>query len=791
MSQCCSGNNTSKNVPAQTGSHPPAKNCCSKEKTGQMMEATAGCSSSLPQPASPISPAKAVYESAVEPSIDPTAYVLTSEDGLSSLNLIIDSIHCPSCIRLIEGNLKKLPGIRSARVNLSTKRLSVLWDETVTPAKAIIHKLDELDFPPTPFNPALLTSASEKEDKALLRAMGVAGFAAANVMLLSVAVWSGADEMGPATRDLMHWVSALIALPTVAYSGQPFFRSAFAALKARSLNMDVPISLAVLLAAGMSVSETLQSAKHAYFDASVMLLFFLLIGRYLDRRMRSRAQSAAQNLLSLRAIAATVIKEDGSRISLPVEAIEPGMKVAISVGEKIPVDGKITSGKSELDTALVTGESLPQIAGTGDAVFAGTLNLSAPIEVKVTARDDQTLLSEIVRLMETAEQGRARYVQLADRAAQIYAPAVHLLSALTFAGWWILGDGGWHPALMNAVAVLIITCPCALGLAVPTVQVVASGLLLKRGILVKAADGLERLADADAVVFDKTGTLTEGKPTLTNRESVTENDLQLAASLALHSKHPLSKAVVKAFTGKLIPLTDIHEEAGQGLEGYLDNQRVRIGNRHWCGFDKAVDENETVSELWLSSGDKISVRFTFTDSLREDAVGAVALSRHYLGSAELLSGDRKATVTLAAKELGLKIWRAEANPKDKIIRLEELARENKKVLMIGDGLNDAPALATAFVSASPATASDISQTAADFVFQGNRLKPMIEAISIARKAKALIFQNFGLAILYNTVAVPLAMAGYVTPLIAALAMSGSSIVVTLNALRLRLSEKES
>ncbi|WP_020593293.1 cation-translocating P-type ATPase [Kiloniella laminariae] len=756
-----------------------------------MMEATAGCSSSLPQPASPISPAKAVYESAVEPSIDPTAYVLTSEDGLSSLNLIIDSIHCPSCIRLIEGNLKKLPGIRSARVNLSTKRLSVLWDETVTPAKAIIHKLDELDFPPTPFNPALLTSASEKEDKALLRAMGVAGFAAANVMLLSVAVWSGADEMGPATRDLMHWVSALIALPTVAYSGQPFFRSAFAALKARSLNMDVPISLAVLLAAGMSVSETLQSAKHAYFDASVMLLFFLLIGRYLDRRMRSRAQSAAQNLLSLRAIAATVIKEDGSRISLPVEAIEPGMKVAISVGEKIPVDGKITSGKSELDTALVTGESLPQIAGTGDAVFAGTLNLSAPIEVKVTARDDQTLLSEIVRLMETAEQGRARYVQLADRAAQIYAPAVHLLSALTFAGWWILGDGGWHPALMNAVAVLIITCPCALGLAVPTVQVVASGLLLKRGILVKAADGLERLADADAVVFDKTGTLTEGKPTLTNRESVTENDLQLAASLALHSKHPLSKAVVKAFTGKLIPLTDIHEEAGQGLEGYLDNQRVRIGNRHWCGFDKAVDENETVSELWLSSGDKISVRFTFTDSLREDAVGAVALSRHYLGSAELLSGDRKATVTLAAKELGLKIWRAEANPKDKIIRLEELARENKKVLMIGDGLNDAPALATAFVSASPATASDISQTAADFVFQGNRLKPMIEAISIARKAKALIFQNFGLAILYNTVAVPLAMAGYVTPLIAALAMSGSSIVVTLNALRLRLSEKES
>ena len=643
-----------------------------------------------------------------------------------------------------------------------------------------------------PFNPELISNAGEKEDKALLRAVGVAGFAAANVMLLSVAVWSGTNDMGPATRDLMHWVSALIALPTVAYSGQPFFRSAIAALKARSLNMDVPISLAVLLAVGMSVGETLQSADHAYFDASVMLLFFLLIGRYLDRRMRSRAQSAAQNLLSLRAIAATVVNSDGTRLSLPVESIEPGMRVAISVGEKVPVDGTVVSGLSEIDTSLITGENVPQVAQIGDAVFAGTLNLTSPVEVMVTARDDQTLLAEIVGLMETAEQGRAKYVQLADRAAKIYAPAVHLLSALTFVAWWALGDGGWHFAMMNAVAVLIITCPCALGLAVPTVQVVASGLLLKSGILVKSADGLERLADADTVVFDKTGTLSEGKPELFNRSEITDEDHKLAASLALSSNHPLAKALVKALEHKTIAISEVHEVPGQGMECYIDSKRIRIGNRNWCGIKDNYFEanNEPVSELWLTKGDEDPVRFTFRDKLRPDAVSAIKLSKKLLSSVELLSGDRPYAVKMVASELELSNWKAEANPKDKIHRLEELTSQNKKVLMIGDGLNDAPALATAFVSASPATAADISQTTADFVFQGNRIKPMIEAIIIARKAKTLIFQNFGLAILYNMIAVPLAMAGLVTPLFAAIAMSSSSIIVTLNALRLRLTEKE-
>ncbi len=745
--------------------------CCSEIKN-QSVEAPIKASTEIPA------------------SIDPTAYVYKNKVGLSQLNLIVDTIHCPSCIRLIEGNLNKMDGVETARVNLSTKRLYVLWDETKTSANAIVRKLDDLDFPPTPYNPDLMSSASEQEDKALLKAMGVAGFAAANVMLLSVAVWSGVDDMGPATRDLLHWVSGLIALPTVAYSGQPFFRSAIAALKTRSLNMDVPISLAVLLAVGMSVAETLQSAQHAYFDASVMLLFFLLIGRYLDRRMRSKAQSAAQNLLSLRAVAATVIREDGTHASLPVEAVEPGMKVAIAVGEKIPVDGTVINGETEIDSSLITGESLPQKVAVGNAVFAGTLNISTPIEVEVTAQDDQTLLSEIVNLMETAEQGRAKYVRLADRAAQIYAPVVHILSALTFIAWWALGDGGWHLALMNAIAVLIITCPCALGLAVPTVQVVASGLLLRRGILVKAADGLERLADADVVVFDKTGTLTKGQPVLTNKDTLSADDLSLAASLALSSKHPLSKALVAATDVPVVKLDKVHEEPGQGLECYLGDNRVRIGNRNWCGIvEEDIASDDAVSELWLSDSSGKKVRFTFEDQLKDDACNAVDYAREHLQSVEILSGDREKAVKKAAELLSIKKWTASANPKDKISYLDALSNQKYKVLMVGDGLNDAPALASAFVSASPATASDISQTTADFIFQGNKLKPIVEAITIARKARELIFQNFGLAIVYNIIAVPLAMSGYVTPLIASVAMSASSIVVTLNALRLRLSEK--
>ncbi|GLQ05987.1 cation-translocating P-type ATPase [Sneathiella chinensis] len=718
---------------------------------------------------------------------DPEAFVFQDEEGNNLLHMLVENMHCANCIRSIEKALKSLDGVLDARVNFSTRRLLVRWQAGSGAAADLVRPVIDLGYFLTPYNPEMMRSAAAEEEKKLLRALGVAGFAATNVMLLSVAVWAGlfSEDMGPATRDLMHWFSALIALPAVAYAGQPFFRSALAALKNGRLNMDVPISLAVVLASGMSLSETIQSGEYAYFDASVTLLFFLLIGRYLDMRARGKARSAAERLLLLKAVAATVVLPDGSHKSIPVEAVTPGTIVHVPAGERIPVDGEIIEGRTAVDNSLVTGESLPVEAAKGDAVFAGTLNLNGAVRLRAIKTGDNTLLSDIVRLMENAEQGRAKYVRIADRVAEYYAPAVHLLAAVTFVGWWILGFD-WQVALIQAVAVLIITCPCALGLAVPVVQVVASGRLLQRGVLVKAADGLERLAKVDTVVFDKTGTLTEGRLDLINEESIDRADLDFAASIARNSKHPLALAVARR--GRAVhAMADVTEHPGRGLSVVLKDGEVRLGSREWCGvpadFKDANDPQEG-PELWFAQPGRQPIRFLFEDCLRHDAVETIAALKKAGLQVELLSGDRAPVAEKVAATIGIDDWQAGVKPEQKTARLEELKAAGRTVLMVGDGLNDAPALAMAHVSMSPSTAADVSQTAADFVFQGRGLGAVLEAVRVARFSHRLVIQNFGLAFLYNAIAVPLAIAGFVTPLFAAIAMSASSLVVCFNSMRL-------
>lgn len=725
------------------------------------------------------------------PRADPSLFVRTApENGEARLDLVVQSMHCAGCMRRIERALYELDGVSFARANLSTKRVAVRWDGAKLKAAAIVDKLASIGFEAVPFDPKLIGALDENEARKLLRALGVAGFAAMNVMLLSISVWSGlVSDMEPETRALFYWISALIALPAIVYSGQPFFRSAIASLRKRQMNMDVPISLAVTLATTMSLVQTIANARHVYFDASISLIFFLLIGRYLDVQARNRACSAAQNLLGLRAVAATVVDADGAQRSVPVEALEPGMIVAVAAGARLPVDGLVQNGKSDIDTSLVTGESVPEAVRPGTHVFAGTLNVTAPITVSVTARDENSLLAEIVRLMEAAEQGRSAYVRIADRAARIYAPSVHIL-ALTTVVFWIAMGAGFVTAITNAIAVLIVTCPCALGLAVPVVQVVATGRLLRRGLLVKAADGLERLAEVDTVVFDKTGTLTLGRPQLVRSGLFTSSDLSVAAALARTSRHPLARAITEAVGAVPLPvLSDVHEEPGQGLEGTLDGQTIRLGNRDWAGAgDDAVAEHGG-SELWLRRGNGRPVCFRFTDTLRPDAVEAIARLKARGLAVELLSGDRVPAARAVAEELGIATWRAGAKPDAKIARLKNLAAQGRKVLMVGDGLNDAPALRAAHVSISPASAADVSQVAADFIFQGARLDPVLEAIEVARKSRRLVFENFALALAYNAVAIPLAFAGFVTPLLAAIAMSTSSITVTLNSMRLNRGEK--
>lgn len=715
-------------------------------------------------------------------ALDAALFVQDKGDN-TRLDLVVEGMHCAGCMQKIERGLGALPGNTNARCNLSTKRVAVSWDPGKSSSDAVLSKLESIGFSAVPFDPKLVGTIDETEASRLLRAMGIAGFAAANVMLLSVSVWSGlVSDMELETRGLFHWLSALIALPAVAYAGRPFFVSAWAALKVRSTNMDVPISLAVLLACTMSLVQTIQNAEHVYFDASITLLFFLLIGRYLDVQTRAKACSVAQNLLALRAVAATLVEPDGTTRAVPIDSLEPGMIVSIAAGQRLPADGIISQGTSDIDTSLVTGESLPTAAAPGAAVYAGTLNLSGPLLVKVTARDDASLLSEIVRLMEAAEQGRAGYVRLADRIARKYAPTVHALAAATLLLWILLG-AGWQVGLMNAIAVLIITCPCALGLAVPVVQVVASGRLLKLGVLVKAPDALERLAQIDTIVFDKTGTLTLGEPELTNAETITSGALALATALAHQSNHPLARAVVKASNGTGVPKAiTVTETPGFGLEAEHEGKTVRLGSRKWT---EASGPAATGPELWLRIGAEIPIQFTFADTLRDDAKTVVKhLSQTY--NLVLLSGDQTAVTRSIAKDLGIDNWAAEQTPADKIAKINAMTDAGTKALMVGDGLNDAPALKAAHVSMSPASAADISQTAADFVFQGAQLGAVADTIQTATRSRSLVFQNFGLALGYNLIAVPLAVMGFVTPLIAAVAMSSSSLIVTLNALRLGL-----
>jgi Cu2+-exporting ATPase len=621
--------------------------------------------------------------------------------------------------------------------------------------------------------------------------MAVAGFAAGNVMLLSVSVWAGANQgMGPATRDLLHWISALVAMPAIAYAGRPFFRQALSVLRMGRTNMDVPISIGVLLATAMSLYQTARGAEHAYFDSAVGLLFFLLVGRYLDLIARGRARSAAEHLLALGSAAVTVIAPDGGKRVLAPSRVEPGMTVLVAAGERIGVDGTIAGGTSEIDTGLIDGESIPKPVGPGAAVFAGTLNLAAPLSVTVTATGEGTLLAEIARLIEAAEQQRGRYVALADRVARLYAPVVHGLALATLLGWWLGAGAPWQEALLIAIAVLIITCPCALALAVPVVQVIASGRLLKRGILVKSGTALERLANADTVVFDKTGTLTRGRPRLIRATpGVSREALAASAAMAAASRHPLARALVRAAEREGIavaPAADVREVPGAGLERTTKEGVLRLGSRAFVAPAGEGADNDGASgpELWLARPGGPPVRFAFADELREDARTVIAALQGRGYAVELLSGDRAPVVAAVAAEVGIEAWRAGCSPAEKVRRLEALAAEGARVLMVGDGLNDAPALAAANVSLSPVTAVDVSQTAADLVFQGESLGPVLEALGTARRARALVRENLALAFLYNVTTIPLAVAGLVTPLIAAIAMSTSSIVVIVNALRL-------
>lgn len=693
-------------------------------------------------------------------------------DGTAQLEFAVPDAHCAACIRTIETSLGALPMVRTARVNLTRRRVRIIYDPSGRPSQ-IAPTIKASGYHTYALDPSQ-ESDGDPALAELIRSMGVAGFAAMNIMLFSVSIWSGAND---ATRDLFHWISAIIALPSIAYAGRVFFRSAWRALRAGRTNMDVPISIGVTLATALSLFETIRSGDHAYFDGATMLLFFLLIGRTLDHLMRERARNTITGLARLQPRGGTLIREDGSREYVKLNEIQPGMVLEIKSGERVPVDSTLVSDGTTFDYSIITGESLPHQVAHGQPVVAGAASLAGPVQVRAERMAEDSFLARMAAMMDAAETAKTRPRRIADRAASLYAPVVHTIAITTFLGWGLLG-GDWHEALMNAVAVLIITCPCALALAVPIVHVVAAGRLFERGILMKDGAALERIAEVDSVAFDKTGTLTSGEPVLVSHTFEDAGTAGIAASIAASSSHPLSRAIVQGLGISPRVLPAVREVAGKGMEATIDGHVWRIGSAAWCGTSEAPERE--AGDVWISR-DAVRVgSFSFEDSIRPNAHQVVDELRRMRLPVRLLSGDAAAPVSRAASESGIEDARHSLAPEDK---LADVSRGN--TLMVGDGINDAPALRAAHASMAPSTAADIGRTAADFVITGGDLSAVPFAIGTARAAARIVVQNLVIAVGYNAIAVPLAISGHVTPLIAAVAMSASSLVVVLNAMRLR------
>ncbi len=710
------------------------------------------------------------------------------EEGLLQSDFYVPEMHCGACIHKIETGLRALAFVVRARVNLSTRRVSVVWREAEGSGRAIARSISDMGYSADVYDLGNVSDHNDKTGRRLLSALGVAGFAAANIMLLSVSVWSGAED---ATRQLFHLISGVIATPAIAYAGQPFFRSAFQALKAGQLNMDVPISLAVLLAWSMSLYESLTGGAEAYFDASVTLLFFLLIGRYFDHRMREKARGAVTRLSELSAKGATIVQPNGDMEYVALADVMPGMKISVAAGERVPVDGRVVSGTGELDRSLVTGESAPVKMTEGSVVEAGTLNLTGHLVLEATRTAERSFLSEVIQMMEAAESGKARFMRIADRAASIYAPTVHLLAFLTFIGWTLWTGGDWQYSLYIAISVLIITCPCALALAVPIVHVVGASRLFEAGIMIKDGAAFEKLCDVDTVVFDKTGTLTTGTPQIVGGLNISDEALAQAAALAVVSIHPYSRAIAAYARGRGL-LSSAAEGAvewpGCGVEARVNGHLARLGRREWVQEiipDSEVAKTSDSEVVFAVQGGQACV-FGLADELRPDAVATLALLRAAGLELEILSGDRPQPVEDIASVLGVATYAWGQMPAEKALHIQALQSAGSKVLVVGDGLNDAPALAAGFVSMAPSSGSDVGRMAADLVFTGASLDAVTTARNIALRTGQLVTQNFAIAICYNCIAVPLAVAGHVTPLIAAIAMSASSVLVVANALRLNL-----
>ena len=704
--------------------------------------------------------------------------------------LILEGIQCAACVWLNERHVKSLPGVLEFQVNYATHRARLVWDNSRIKLSDILEAIRAIGYHAHPFDPGRQEQLYKEERRRALRRLAVAALGMAQVMMLAVALYGGAYEgMDAGLRNFLRWVSLLIAAPVVVYSAQPFFVSAWRDLKRRQAGMDVPVALAIGAAFAASAWHTITGEGEIYFDSVTMFTFFLLTGRFLEMGARHRAGQAAEELVRLLPATATRFTDAGEE-RVPVAELGPGDRVLVRPGESIPADGRVLEGESAVDESLLTGESLPLPRGPGAALVGGTVNTDSPLVMQVEKVGEETVLSSILRLLDRAQTEKPSVAKLADRVAGGFVLALLALAAGVALYWWQADPA--H-AFAITLSVLVVTCPCALSLATPAALTAATGALTRLGVLTTRGHALETLARATHMIFDKTGTLTEGRLRL---EAVTLLGDQpearvrcLAASLERSSEHPVARALACACPDapRAAGVTAV---AGQGLEGRIEGRRYRIGTASYVAEAHgqalpALADEPGHTRVWLGDENGWLAALSFADRIRDGAADAIAALRAQGLEVELLSGDGDAAVAGVARQLGIEHSRSRCTPDDKLARIRELQQGGAVVAMVGDGVNDAPVLAGAQVSLAMGGGTQLAHASADMILLSERLPHLADAVRMARRSLGIIRQNLAWAVVYNAVAVPLAAAGWVAPWMAALGMSTSSLVVVLNALRLR------
>lgn len=720
------------------------------------------------------------------------------------IHLLVEGIHCAACVWLIERTLGQIPGVISAQVNLSGKRLLLRWDSKRLKLSDIINRLGQIGYAAVPFDPEAAEGTIRRQNRALLFRMAFAGFTMMNLLWISIAIYAGADTAdGGQFLNLFRWIGFGLATPTLFYSGWPFLKGAWSGLKNLHLTMDLPIAIGASTTYFYSVYITLSGSRvgEVYFDTVVNFLFVILVGRYLEAMSKRHAVAATQRLMDLQPRVATLLV-DGEETITPIRSVKPEQLVLVKAGNKIPVDGIIIEGRSSIDESMLSGESEPVSKGADDNVSAGTFNVSSALTIKVTGTLQNTSLGRIIALVEEAQASKAPIQCMADRIVPWFVLGTLVLASITFA-WWVGND--FEVALMAATSVLIITCPCAFGLATPMAIAVASGQGARHGILVKNGEVLETLSSINHVVFDKTGTLTTGKMRLrkivTAGEQNEQEILRLAAVVERYSEHNIARAIVEAAEEQQIKEqglhpTDFESLPGNGVKAKVGEYQVVIGTSAWLTQNSVeIDAafSDTILELEAQANSCVHVAvdghyaglLAIADELRPDAKALVEQLHADGIRMTLLSGDRRRVAEAVAEQLGGLDVIAEVLPQDKDQVIRELQEKGDWVAMVGDGVNDAPALIRANVGIAVGSGTDVSVESADIVLMSDELVKVRLATALSRRTLRTIRQNIGISFTYNIIMVPLAMMAFITPLVAAVSMPISSLLVIGNAARIR------